>query len=607
MRFKSPETDGFQVFAVAGVNTISFAITATEGAKQNLLGFAVERARNGEKPEFRPGFKVFRSLVPHPTKEARVSTKDHPVQSFVWDDFTAQPDCEYEYLFHPTRGTPGRLNRSAEPLSIRVRTEPLFSEEEHDVFFNRGVASCQAYAARFNNKKPDQLPAKKKAEALRWLSRDLNDALLRFIQSADRGDTLLCCFYEFRYNPVIEALKSAVEERDVDVRVIIDAKLNGRTDKKTGKPIPPFPRNENLTAIKTVGFPADRVILRVARKNKIHHNKFMVLLKGRKKKPMDVWTGSTNISEGGIFGQTNVGHWVRSANLASRFMAYWELLSTDPGSTSGDSRKTAMQKNKSFLRDVEKIQGLPASIKAIPPGVSPVFSPRTALKILDMYFDLVASAKTVGCITLAFGVANGLKSKLRNNTPDSPIVFMLLEKEDRPPRNSKINPGTEGKTMKPFIRLTAANNVYEAFGAFIKDPLYQWTRETNTQRLKLNQHVAYIHSKFLLMDPLGDDPIVVTGSANFSEGSTNGNDENMLIIRGDHRVADIYFTEFNRLFNHYYFRAVHEKASSGSPNSEESSLFLAENPAEWLDKYRPGSLRFKRVQMFAKMRGISSA
>ena len=71
--------------------------------------------------------------------------------------------------------------------------------------------------------------------------------------------------------------------------------------------------------------------------------------------------------------------------------------------------------------------------------------------------------------------------------------------------------------------------------------------------------MSYIHSKFLLMDPLGDDPIVVTGSANFSDASTNDNDENMLIIRGDQRVADIYFTEFNRLFNHYYFRSVQEE------------------------------------------------
>ena len=49
----------------------------------------------------------------------------------------------------------------------------------------------------------------------------------------------------------------------------------------------------------------------------------------------------------------------------------------------------------------------------------------------------------------------------------------------------------------------------------------------NTKKLRLNQHVSYIDSKFLLRYPLGKDPIVVTGSANFSNASTN--DENMIM------------------------------------------------------------------------------
>ena len=38
----------------------------------------------------------------------------------------------------------------------------------------------------------------------------------------------------------------------------------------------------------------------------IAHNKFLVLL--RDGRPLQVWTGSTNITEGGIFGHANVGH-----------------------------------------------------------------------------------------------------------------------------------------------------------------------------------------------------------------------------------------------------------------------------------------------------------
>ena len=55
-----------------------------------------------------------------------------------------------------------------------------------------------------------------------------------------------------------------------------------------------------------------------------------------------------------------------------------------------------------------------------------------------------------------------------------------------------------------------------------------------------------MHTKYLLIDPLSDDPLICTGSANFSENSLTNNDENMVLIRGSTRVADIYMTEFDR-------------------------------------------------------------
>ena len=115
--------------------------------------------------------------------------------------------------------------------------------------------------------------------------------------------------------------------------------------------------------------------------------------------------------------------------------------------------------------------------------------------------------------------------------------------------------------------------------------------------------MAYIHSKFLLVNPLGNDPIVVTGSANFSDASTTDNDENMIIIRGNKRAADIYFTEFNRLFNHYYFRSVFESQKNEDEKSIENNLFLFPTD-EWLGKYKQGKLRYKRVKVFCKMQGI---
>jgi phosphatidylserine/phosphatidylglycerophosphate/cardiolipin synthase-like enzyme len=582
MRFRSSKKDGFQVFAVSGINTISFGIVADAKARKGLLGFAVERHDPTEDQRFfMYGFKVFKSVITNPKPHQIVSTKDHPVQSFVWDDFTGKPDREYQYWFYPLRGTPKKLDRSAEPISIKVATEPLFTDGAHDVFFNRGVASSQAYEREFGNRKPDNMTdPDERQRALDWLSRDLDEAVLRFIHNAEKGDSILGCFYEFRYQPVAAALKDA-SDRGVDVRLIVDGKKNKDS----------FPRAENLKMLKTVKFPMKRVTLREARTANIQHNKFMVLLKGGSK-PTEVWTGSTNMSVGGITGQTNVGHWVRDKSVATQFRDYWKLLSEDPGGMDGDDASTVRRKNAELRNEVGDISPAPEVMSDIEKGVTAVFSPRSGQDVLDLWAAMVDSADKCACITLAFGINDVFKDVLADNTSDNHIVFMLLEKEDKPKANSK----------KAFVEINAANNVYKAWGAFIQDPVYQWAKETNAKKLQLNQHVSYVHSKFLLVDPLGNDPIVVTGSANFSKPSVTDNDENMLFIRGDTRVADIYFTEFNRLFNHYYFRAVHEATHKAGRADDEGSLFLAETPGKWLAKYADGKLKAKRLNLFAEMK-----
>jgi phosphatidylserine/phosphatidylglycerophosphate/cardiolipin synthase-like enzyme len=204
------------------------------------------------------------------------------------------------------------------------------------------------------------------------------------------------------------------------------------------------------------------------------------------------------------------------------------------------------------------------------------------------------SAKVEACITLAFGVNKAFKEVLKKHTAHSDVVFMLLEKRDEPNKRSAT----------PFVAINASNNVYQAWGAFIQDPIYRFVREINTKKLKLSQHVSYIHCKFLLVDPLGSDPIVVSGSANFSAASTTDNDENMLIVRGNQRVADIYFTEFNRLFYHYYFRAMAQSNRGRFSRRAQESAFLDETGVRWLANYAPGKLRAKRVEIYSKMEGI---
>ena len=93
-----------------------------------------------------------------------------------------------------------------------------------------------------------------KQAALNWLSRQLDDAIFKFIAQAKKGDTLLGCFYEFHYAPVVKAFKAAID-KGVIVKIIIDAKENESTDNK-GIFHKSFPRVDNLEAIAAAGHTA---------------------------------------------------------------------------------------------------------------------------------------------------------------------------------------------------------------------------------------------------------------------------------------------------------------------------------------------------------------
>jgi phosphatidylserine/phosphatidylglycerophosphate/cardiolipin synthase-like enzyme len=569
MRFKSKTNHGFTIYAVTGVNTASFAIDFDKTKIEGLLGFAVERACSQENEKyFLPGFKVFENVIPLPTTDIQVSTFEHPIQSFVWDDFTLKDGYEYTYYFYPLKGTPKNLDRSLSPVEINIKTELSFdANSEHQVFFNRGVMSSQAYLRRFKNLAPNKiLDPVKKEEAYNWLSRDLLKGINKFIESAEKDETLLGCFYEFRYNKVAIAFKNA-KQKKVKVKIIVDFKDNEKS----------FPKDDNKKILGEHDL-LDNAIFRTSDKNYIQHNKFIILL-DKNKKPKSVWTGSTNISEGGIFGHTNVGHWINNVEVATNYKKYWDILKENPEL---DEARKEIMKIQSDLSTNDLLN--------MPNGIKCIFSPRTNQAMLKTYADLLDNSKDLGAITLAFGINKEFKDKLIDNTQDDALIFLLLEKEDKATEKNKAT----------FKSLKSKNNVYTSFGSYISDNLNRWNRETNQKITKLNGHVTYVHSKFLMIDPLGKSPILVTGSANFSKNSTIYNDENMVIIKGNKRTSDIYFTEFNRLFNHYYFRSIYNKTIEENKKSMSNSLFLIPDDS-WLTKYKDGSLRHKRIQVFKNM------
>jgi phosphatidylserine/phosphatidylglycerophosphate/cardiolipin synthase-like enzyme len=540
------------VMATAGNNVVLLGMDIREEIGQNLLGFAIERTDHteGEKYWLRNSL-LFEGADANDSES--YDTINSPLQTFRWGDYTAKPSHDYSYRIVAITGTadsPG----VADELTVRVRTEGAMVGN-HEVIFNRGAAASQQYASRFKNRRPSEVPNR---EAYKWLSRGLEEALLAFIgQATDSSWALRGALYQFSYPSVLNALRVAADN-GVDLRLVVEADND-----------PDSPRAVNMVAVDAAGL-GPYVTWR-EHGTGIAHNKFIVAV--HHDAPMAVWTGSTNVTEGGIFGHLNVGHGVWDPQVAAAFLQYWAHLRTDP-----------------TAQDLRPWVGANPGVPVGPPnaGSAWLFSPRTGEELLDWYTDRVKAAQRSVFLTAPFGVTAKLLAAYKED--GDALRYVLLDN-----RRGGVD---------LVIRDADPDNQVSVGGA-LRGGLGKWFEEST---LGLNTHAIYVHTKIMLIDPFSDDPIVISGSANFSPDSVKTNDENMLVIRGDTAVADVYVTEFMRMFTHYEFRyAVSNRARAPATGLAEAGQpvtprqFLAPD-SRWVSRwYEPGSARDKERRLFAGM------
>ena len=489
-----------------------------------------------------------------------MSSAEHPIQTFQWGDYTAKAGRRYRYRIVPVYGQPKNLQLDvAAALAFYVRTEPdeapgtAAGKPRHDVYFNRGVIGSQAYARTFGNAVPDT--RNPQSPEMVWLSHGLFEGLLGFIARAtDQRFALRAAIYEFHYAPVANAFAAALEA-GADVKIVYDAESTYKA--------------ENEATIAAAGLDVHGAVVPRTVTSGIRHNKFIVLLQGGV--PRAVWTGSTNISAGGIFGHSNVGHVVWDRAVAAKYLEYWERLAQNLTDTK--------------LRPLNN-ESTPTPAGRPPPGsVTPLFSARdskpaaTAAAVppatLQWYADRMAEARRIVCFTVAFNL--------------DPVFQQVLARE-----SDVLRYVIKDDALGSDETLGVDRDVIFASGGYL-GPGW-WANFLAERDNPLNSN-DYIHTKFLLVDPLSDDPLVVTGSANFSRPSQWSNDENMLVIRGDTRVADIYFGEYMRVFDHHYARYIVRKLQDqgiADPNAG----YLKEDAAWARSHFDARSYKSKRRRYF---------
>jgi phosphatidylserine/phosphatidylglycerophosphate/cardiolipin synthase-like enzyme len=195
-----------------------------------------------------------------------------------------------------------------------------------------------------------------------------------------------------------------------------------------------------------------------------------------------------------------------------------------------------------------------------------VLSPRTSIEALDECASLVRDSQKLVLFSAPFRIHDVLDEALQRCSTQ---VLGLLN------RDSVIS---EALHQASHVQLAAASALND------RSILEQWQGRLHQE--SMHHSGVFIHTKVLLVDPLSENPIVVTGSANFSDNSSTKNDENQLFFFGETAVADVYFGEFMRMFDHYHFRD-HARRIAKQRKTDPQAGFLRPTD-DWTDAYFGG-------------------
>ena len=523
----------------------------------DFLGFAILRS-----PGFQPGEKDGYLLnkvgfAPPGPKSQALPSNVSPIQKFLWWD-SAISDKDrgktFIYTVTPVRGTgPQDLNLQHQceiALTLRV---PQVERDNISTWFNRAVVSSQAFSHRF----PD--PKKDLVNAMIWLANGMQEAFPAILKSAREIDGAIYHLTDNQW--VVPALKKFKG----DLSIVYQDRNNDRTSLPA------------IKLLKSSRFHADP-----RSKTNIMHDKFLVDTKGDR-----VLMGSANFTPEGLTSQANLLHIFNSPKLADLFDRRQKLLRPNPpvpktaqGAAWSPQIKVGKASIRVFFSPEPSNQrvSMDTVVKAVKEAKRSVafcmFSP-TDVQLLD------ALLKTGDQHKLLYGLLNSIsdpknkKADLSDSgeppTEPSPATQIKVTLYNRSREDKKVLAYSyfrPGNTPAGFLPELSA-----------VDMSSKSTIPASKSNGKKKHFVpaVHIHHKFIVIDAETKNPTIYTGSANLSKNSTNHNDENLLEIKGYPELAQTYFAEFMRLYEHYRARALWnmahpaQKAKTGKTTDPQSN------------------------------------
>lgn len=531
---------------------ILLAFDWSDGKNRNdFLGFAIKRTPGfkGTPSSWLPNRISFKGFTNSPIG---FPSNESPIQKFMWWDaqFEDQDvDIIYEYEVIPIVGVAGNA-RLLQSSAGKIKTQPAPSFYKGiGTYFNRAVVSSQSFSRKFigSDKKFD---IEKLDEALHWLANGFDKIVPSFLGNAAAIEGAIYHLTDSKW--IIPEL----QEFKKPLSLVYD-------DDKTDK--------ANEGAIETLSALSHAQLL-PRRRAKIMHNKFLVNIKNNK--PVSVLMGSANFTTDALTTQANLFHIFESTKLADLYLNRKRMLEQDP--TIGQTAEYA------GWSDVIKIGN--ANVRVF-------FAPekKPARLALDPVVDAINHAKKSALFCIYSPTDKAIRDALFKAGDNGKMMFGLINTiSDEEPVGEIKDASAEAK-VAVYHRSKNSKDVYDpsAFSGPDAKAGFWWELKSIPKKVKSNFPV-YIHHKFIILDAETKSPIIYTGSANFSNSSNYGNDENLIEIKGAPEIAKFYLAEFFRLYEHYRARARSKRKG-----------FELTNDANWAkDDYTPGTPKYKaRVNM----------
>jgi len=95
-----------------------------------------------------------------------------------------------------------------------------------------------------------------------------------------------------------------------------------------------------------------------------------------------------------------------------------------------------------------------------------------------------------------------------------------------------------------------------------------------------------------VIDPFSDNCVVITGSHNLGHKASFDNDENLIIVEGDKKLAVAYATHVLDVYDHFAWRYTVKRM--GPKGADQS---LRSTPDDWLNQYFDASGEIKTAQL----------